>query len=158
MRLGISSDCVHFKTPSGDIATDTHIFLRQIEALAAYFDSVVICCPFANFRDDLSYSFYSNPKISFIPSPKVGGNRLSDKIKLIKVIPEWLRLFKQLDQSSDIVYQRFPNNLNIPGFFYFYFKNKKVFATFTGSWDKDPIASFSTRFQRFLLQRFFRGP
>jgi glycosyltransferase involved in cell wall biosynthesis len=33
-----------------------------------------------------------------------------------------------------------------------------VFATFTGSWDKDPVASFSTRFQRFLLRSFFRGP
>ena len=158
MRLGITSDCIHFKTQNGNIATGTHIFLRQIEALAVYFDSIVICCPFVDFPTDVSYSVYSDPKISFIPSPHVGGNRFSDKIKLLRTIPTWLRLFNRLHKVSDIVYQRFPNNLNIPGFFYFYFKKKKVFATFTGSWDKDPVASFSTRFQRFLLKRFFRGP
>lgn len=158
MRLGITSDCIHFKTPSGAVATDTHIFLRQIEALAGYFESVTICCPFIEMPQGLSYSVYQNKKISFMPSPAVGGKNFGDKIKLLQTIPAWLRLFRQLDRSSDIVYQRFPNNLNIPGFFYFYFKRKKVFATFTGSWDKDPVASFSTRFQKFLLQHFFKGP
>jgi glycosyltransferase involved in cell wall biosynthesis len=158
MRLGITSDCVHFRTTSGEVATETHIFCRQIEALSMYFDSVVICCPFIDFNEGVSYSVYSNPKISFIEAPKVGGNTFSHKLQLIKTIPTWLRLFKRLDTLSDILYQRFPNNLNIPGFFYFYFKRKKVFATFTGSWDRDPVASFSTRVQRFLLRNFFRGP
>jgi glycosyltransferase involved in cell wall biosynthesis len=158
MRLGITSDCVHFKTPEGSIATSTHIFARQIEALAAYFDSVVICCPFADGPPESSYSIYTDKRIKFIPAPKVGGNSIADKIKLIRTIPLWFRLFKIVDDSRDIVYQRFPNNLNIPGFFYFYFKRKKVFATFTGSWDKDPVASFSTKFQRFLLKKIFRGP
>lgn len=158
MRLGITSDCVHFKTPDGKVATSTHIFKRQIEALAAYFDSVVICCPFVDTAPESSYSVYADERIKFIPAPKVGGNRIVDKIKLLRTIPAWFKLFKRVNESSDIVYQRFPNNLNIPGFFYFYFKRKKVFATFTGSWDKDPVASFSTKLQRFFLKKFFLGP
>lgn len=158
LRLGITSDCVHFMTPGGKMGTDTHIFCRQINALAAYFKQVVICCPVVPFPGDTSYSEYSQANIEFIATPKVGGDRLKDKLVLLQTIPKWIRCFKELDNRSDLVYQRFPNNLNIPGFFYFYFRRKKVFATFTGSWDKDPGASFSTRFQRFLLNHFFRGP
>lgn len=156
--LGITSDCLHFLTPSGETATQTHIFKRQIEALAAYFDHVIICCPFTVMPAGASCSVYRQSNITFIPSPKVGGDRLKDKIQLLKAIPVWLKLFRQLDRQSHIIYQRFPNNLNIPGFFYFYFRNKPVFATFTGSWDKDPGASFTTRLQRFLLKHIFRGP
>jgi glycosyltransferase involved in cell wall biosynthesis len=158
MRLGITSDCIHFITPDGKAGTENHILKRQLEALAVYFESVVICCPFVDFSNNVSYSIYDENKFRFIPSPKVGGNSFMDKIKLLRTIPTWLKLFKKIDKESDIVYQRFPNNLNIPGFFYFYIKRKKVFATFTGSWDKDPVASFSTRFQQFLLQKFFKGP
>src|SRR5690348_14852996 len=158
MRLGIVSDCVHFVTPAGKAGTENHILKRQLEALAMYFESVVICCPFIDLPADVSCSIYEDDKFSFIPSPKVGGNRFTDKMKLLKTVPTWLKLFKEVDRKTDIVYQRFPNNLNIPGFFYFYFKKKKVFATFTGSWDKDPVASFSTKFQQFLLEKFFTGP
>lgn len=158
LRLGIISDCIHFYTPGGRIGTDTHIFYRQISALAKHFGQVIICCPFIKYPGNISYSEYKNDKITFIASPHVGGNRVKDKLHLIRAIPTWLKLFREVDQKTDIVYQRFPNNLNIPGFFYFYFKRKKVFATFTGSWDKDPGASFTTRVQRFLLNNYFRGP
>ena len=158
MRLGITSDCIHYRLKDGRVATMNHILKRQLDALAAYFEEVIICCPFIEMPADVSYSIYENKKFHFIASPKVGGDSLKDKIELIKTIPVWIKLFRVINKKSDIVYQRFPNNLNIPGFFYFLFKRKKVFATFTGSWDKDPVSSFSTRFQRFLLRSFFRGP
>jgi glycosyltransferase involved in cell wall biosynthesis len=158
MRLGITSDCIHYRLEDGRVVTSNHILKRQIDALAEYFEHVIICCPFIDMPADTSYSVYENKKIHFIPSPNVGGDAINDKIRLIKTIPIWIKLFKIVDKNSDIVYQRFPNNLNIPGFFYFFLKKKKVFATFTGSWDKDPVSSFSTRFQRFLLKYFFRGP
>src|SRR6476661_8084353 len=158
MRLGITSDCIHYRLEDGRVATSNHILKRQIDALAEYFEHVTICCPFIDLPGDASYSVYEDGKIYFIASPNVGGDTLRDKVALIKTIPIWIKLFKMVDKNSDVIYQRFPNNLNIPGFFYFYFKKKKVFATFTGSWDKDPGSSFSTRFQRFLLKNFFRGP
>ena len=41
-RLGIVSDCIHFKDVNGNIGTENHILLQQLQALAEYFKSVII--------------------------------------------------------------------------------------------------------------------
>ena len=156
-RLGIVSDCIHFKNNDGKIGTENHILLQQLQALAAHYSSVTICCPFVNFDHKKVASFYTNERISFMPVPNVGGDGLLDKLKLLLVVPKWLTAFKKIDAVTDIIYQRFPNNLNIPGFFYFFFKRKKVFATFTGTWydyDGEPKTYL---FQKKLLRQYFAG-
>ncbi len=158
MKLGIISDCVHFKTTDGFVATENHIFLRQLNALAVYFDEVIIACPFIGFDANKTFSKYDPQKFKFIQLSNPGGNTFKAKLKLLSTIPEWLKAFKKIDKSSDIVYQRFPNNLNIPGFFYFYFKQKKVFATYTGTWKNEANQSKTYLFQKWLLKKFFRGP
>ncbi|MCU0320979.1 MAG: glycosyltransferase [Chitinophagaceae bacterium] len=158
MRLAIISDCVHAQTHEGLTGSDVHIFVRQMEALSKYFSEVVICCPFIQYNSGLVLTTYSNTKVSFIPLQKVGGNTVKDKLQLLLQIPKWLSAFSKANRFSDIVYQRFPNNLNIPGFFYFYFARKKVFATYTGTWEKNNTESLSYTFQKWLLQNFFKGP
>ncbi len=157
-RLGIVSDCIHFRNTDGKIGTENHILLQQLQALATHFSSVVICCPFVAFDEKIVASFYTDERISFIPVPNVGGNGLMDKLKIISVMPKWLAAFKKVDVLSDIVYQRFPNNLNLPGFFYFHLKRKKVFATFTGTWDDYAGEPKSYLFQKKLLRQYFHGP
>ncbi|MBC7722669.1 MAG: glycosyltransferase family 4 protein [Pedobacter sp.] len=157
-RLGIVSDCIHFKNADGKIGTENHILLQQLQALATHFSSVVICCPFVAFDDKKVASFYTDERISFISVPNVGGNSITDKLKMLFVIPKWLAAFKKVDALSDVVYQRFPNNLNLPGFFYFHLKRKKVFATFTGTWDDYAAEPKSYLFQKKLLRKYFRGP
>ena len=158
MRLGIISDCVHIQKPDGSVGTETHILLHQLESLADYFDEVTIACPFIAYDQNKVATYYSNKKFSFIQLPDVGGNGMMNKLQLLKTIPKWWRVFKQIDKRSDIVYQRFPNNLNIPSFFYFYFKQKKVFATYTGTWLHYKNEPFTYRLQKWLLKKYFRGP
>ena len=158
MKLGIITDCVHFYNSNGEVSTENHIFLRQMEALASYFTETLVCCPFSSFDLDKVYSTYDKKNIKFIPLPNVGGNTISEKLKLVKAIPAWLSTFKKINKVADVVYQRFPNNLNIPGFFYFYFKKKPVFATYTGTWEAYPSEPKTYRLQRWLLQKYFRGP
>jgi glycosyltransferase involved in cell wall biosynthesis len=157
-RLGIISDCIHMLTEDGRYATENHIFLKQMEALASYFDNTIICCPFIAYTSDKVISCYSNASIEFISLPNVGGNSIKDKLQLIKTIPTWLKAFKKIHEQTDIVYQRFPNNLNLPGFFYFYLKKAKVFATYTGTWENYPGEPNTYRLQKQFLKRFFRGP
>ncbi|MBS1591997.1 MAG: glycosyltransferase [Bacteroidetes bacterium] len=158
LRLGIISDCIHFQHPDGRFGTETHILLHQIEALAFYFSEVTLCCPVIAFDDKKVATFYSINNIKIIAVPNVGGDSISDKLKLFSTIPKWCNAFKKVNKQTDIVYQRFPNNLNIPGFFYFKLKRKKTFATYTGTWKpyKSEPATYS--FQRWLLTHFFRGP
>ena len=49
MKLGIITDCVHFYNSNGEVSTENHIFLRQMEALASYFTETLVCCPFSTF-------------------------------------------------------------------------------------------------------------
>jgi glycosyltransferase involved in cell wall biosynthesis len=144
--LGLISDCVHTKTPDGKFASENH------------FDSMVICCPFVEYNPSKVVSVYNNSSINFIPLPNVGGDGLKDKFKLLAAIPVWFKSFYKLNRQVDIVYQRFPNNLNIPGFFFFYIIRKKVFATYTGTWPYEPNQPFTYRFQKWLLRNLFRGP
>jgi glycosyltransferase involved in cell wall biosynthesis len=158
MKLGIISDCIHYKTADGKVGTENHILLRQLQALCAYFPETLICCPFGEYSSSKVISVYDSPTIAFSSLPVVGGDTLKDKFKLMSVIPKWLNRYQQVHSFSDVVYQRFPNNLNIPGFFYFWLKKKKVFATYTGTWKNYKSEPSTYRFQRWLLKQHFRGP
>ncbi|HEX8278373.1 MAG TPA: glycosyltransferase [Segetibacter sp.] len=158
MKLGIISDCIHYKTADGKIGTENHILLRQLQALCSFYTATLICCPFKEYDTSKVISFYSDTTIRFTPVPVVGGDSFKAKIKLITAFPSWWGAYKKINAFSDIIYQRFPNNLNIPAFFYFFLKKKKVFATYTGTWKNYPTEPFTYRFQRWLLRKFFRGP
>lgn len=158
MNLGIISDCIHYKTSNGKTATENHILLRQFEALSAYFSETLICCPFVAGDQHTVYTAYTKPNINFIELPNVGGNTLREKARLLTALPAWLKAYQQVNRFSDIIYLRFPNNLNIPGFFYFHLKRKKVFATYTGTWAPYAGEPVTYRFQRWLLTHYFRGP
>jgi len=142
----------------GNAVTEVHIFCRQMQVLASMFQQTVICCPFVPYSSDKVTTAYTNSTISFIPLPNAGGNSIKDKLKLLGNIPAWLKGFRQAGKQADIVYLRFPNNLNIVSFFYFYFKNAKTFATYTGTWANYPGEPLTYRFQKWLLKHFFKGP
>lgn len=158
MKLGIISDCIHYKTPDGKIGTENHILLRQLQALCAYYSETLICCPFGKYDSTKVISVYTDERIQFTAVPVVGGNTFKAKVQLMTSMLKWRQAFKTIDSFSDVVYQRFPNNLNIPAFFYFRLKAKQVFATYTGTWNAYPSEPVTYRFQRWLLGHYFKGP
>jgi glycosyltransferase involved in cell wall biosynthesis len=158
MRLGIVTDCTHYRTPEGKVCTENHILLRQLQHLSAHFTETTICCPFAHYDSSKVVTCYDNEHITFYTLPIVGGDAVKDKVKLLSALPKWLSAFKQLDKDVDVIYQRFPNNLNIPGFAFFWLKKKKVFATYTGTWEAYKDEPFTFKLQRWILRKPFRGP
>ena len=157
-RLAIISDCVHYFDEVGNVVTENHIFCRQMQALASAFEQTTLYCPFDQFSKEKVTSTYKSNNLQFMPLPNAGGDSLKHKIKILRTIPVWLRAFKKVYKESDIVYQRFPNNLNIPGFFYFWLKSAKVFASYTGTWDNYEGEPMTYRFQKWALKKLFRGP
>lgn len=149
---------MHAFNASGKVVTENHIYCRQMQALALRFEHTIICCPFENLASNSVTSEYILETIEFIALPNVGGNTFKEKVKLIAAIPAWLRAFKKANSESDIVYLRLPNNLNIPGFFYFKFKHAKTFAQYTGTWKNYATEPATYRFQKWLLKHFFKGP
>ena len=152
-KLAIITDCVHVQMPDEKVGTDNPIFLKQMEALASGFAETWICCPFIESSNVKQASCYTNPAIHFIPVPNAGGNTLKSKIGIVKTLPHWYKAFKKINAWADVVYQRFPNNINIPGFLYFYFKQKKVFATYTGNWFNYKGEPITYRLQKTMLKR-----
>ncbi len=103
-------------------------------------------------------SCYTHPSIHFIPVPNVGGTTIRSKLTILKTWPHWFKAFKKINDWADIVYQRFPNNINIPGFLYFYYTQKKVFATYTGNWLNYKGEPLTYRLQKIAIKKWFRGP
>ncbi len=128
-----------------------------MEALAAQFSHTIICCPFVEFNEHKIYTEYPE-QFEFYTTPNVGGDKISDKLTILKTIPKWLTIFKKIKKHADYFYLRFPNNLNIPGFFYFNFKHKPLFATYTGTWKNYAGEPSTYRFQKYLLKKHFKGP
>jgi glycosyltransferase involved in cell wall biosynthesis len=157
-KLAIITDCVHVQTPDGKAGTNNPIFLRQMEALASYFEETLICCPFVEIASYKQVSLYTNKTIHFLRVPNAGGTTVRGKLGIIKTLPHWYRAFRKINAWADVVYQRFPNNINIPGFFYFYYTQKKVFATYTGNWFDYKGEPLTYRMQKTLLKKWFRGP
>ncbi len=143
---------------NGNIATENHIFRRQMEALASYFEHTILCCPFVNQKAGSVTSTYTLNKIEFIQLPNVGGSSLKHKLQIIKSIHVWIKAFRKAIKHADVIYLRMPNNLNIPGFFYFYIKRAKTFATYTGTWKNYKGEPFTYRFQKWILKNLFKGP
>lgn len=157
-RLAIISDCIHYYDTQGKVVTENHIFRKQMMALAKYFEHTTIYCAFEKFSADKIVTAYNDAAIDFFALPNAGGNTFRDKLGIIKVFPKWLAAFKHAHANADIIYQRFPNNLNIPGFFYFRLRGAKTFATFTGTWANYKGEPLTYRFQKWLLKKFFKGP
>lgn len=157
-HLAIFSDCLHYADPVGNVVTEIHIFRRQMQALASQFEKVTIYCPFGFFSDSLVVSKYEESNILFYRLPVAGGRSIKGKLSLLKAMPLWFRAFNHANKNADIIYQRFPNNLNLPGFFFFYFSKARVFGTYTGTWNNYRHEPLTYRFQKYLLRHFFRGP
>lgn len=159
MRLGIISDCIHFRDKEGRIGSTNHVYVMQMNALAARFESTLFCTPVVDVDPNTpALSYYTQSGIQFLPLPNAGGKRLLDKLHLLKMIPRWFSAFSRLGKQVDIIYQRFPNNLNIPGFFYVVLNKKPAFATYTGTWLGYKGESLTYKFQRWLLKNIYRGP
>lgn len=157
-KLAIFTDCIHYNNEKGEVVTQNPAFCKQMQALASLFEFTIIYCPFDIFRPGLAVSKYSQKDISFYPLQKVGGKGLIDKLNILLTFPSWFRAFRHAHKHVDIVYQRFPNNLNLPGLFYFILFRKPVFGTYTGTWENYSGEPVTFRFQKWLLKLYFRGP
>ncbi|MBU3676156.1 MAG: glycosyltransferase [Chitinophagaceae bacterium] len=159
MKLGIISDCIHVRDAQGRIGSANHVYVSQMNALASRFNETVFCAPVVDASNSTpSLSYYSQPNIHFIPLPQVGGKTWQHKLGIFKTIPIWFKSFRALGRRVDLIYQRFPNNLNIPGLFYVLWSKKKAFATYTGTWQGYTGESITYRFQRFLLKHLYPWP
>lgn len=157
-KLAVFTDCIHYYDEMGNIGSDIYVLVKQLEALAIHFQSVIIYCPFGRRTSGPVFGTYKAENISFYPLPLVGGNKFINKVRIVMTLPKWFKAYLHARKNADYVYQRFPNNLNIPGSIFFWFVRAKVFASYTGTWINYSNEPVTYRFQKWFLKHFFRGP
>ena len=160
MNLLVISDCTHYRSSTG-IGNKNPILCKQFDALFKYFDSVTLLAPLSNEEQPgnliSKYNYLSAAKLNFIPTPTVGGGTIANKIKLMLAIPIWFKLFWN-QRNHDLIYLRFPNNLNIISFLLFRLIDKKMFITYTGTWRSYSTEPFTYKIQKSFIKYFLKGP
>lgn len=155
-NLCVVTDCLHY-SKNGEIGSNNAILIKQFNELFKYFNDITICCPISNHNNLGGLEYYKNKKIRFFFLPNLGGPKLIDKIRLLLNIPKIIYTIYNASKDSNLIYQRFPNNINIPGFFYTIISNKRLFASYLGEWDGKG-GSLTYLLQKYLLYYFYPGP
>jgi glycosyltransferase involved in cell wall biosynthesis len=160
MKIVAITDCIHF-LDRDRICNKNPVFTKQLEALFANFEEVKLVVPILNMEvENASFVYYSNAftqKADFFGYPPVGGNKVIDKLKILWVIPHWLKIFWKL-RNNDLYYLRFPNNLNIVSFLFYFLLKKKIVITYTGTWDNYKNEPWTYRLQKNAIKYLHKGP
>jgi glycosyltransferase involved in cell wall biosynthesis len=130
-------------------------------ALFELFDKVTLIAPQGQLGKEFNkLSYYDDTtnlaNLSYVPSPKVGGNSIIDKLKIIKTIFIWLVLFWK-HKNNDLIYLRMPNNLNIFSFLLYRILSKKILITYTGTWKDYNGEPLTYRLQKWFISNLQNG-
>jgi glycosyltransferase involved in cell wall biosynthesis len=160
MKIVAITDCIHYVV--GDrICNKNPVLTKQFEALFANFEEVNLVAPILKSKDEnANFVYYSksfNEKTSFFKCPSVGGNKFIDKLKIVWVIPKWLKVFWKL-RNHDLYYLRFPNNLNIISFLFYFILKKKIIITYTGTWENYQNEPWTYKLQKNIIKYLHHGP
>lgn len=160
MNLVVVSDCIHYKL-GNKIGTKNPIFNKQMDMLFKDYSQIVLVAPLCLEDGEIkNFSFYSvstYAKMIYYPTKNVGGNSITDKLKLLVYIPKWIKLFYSLSHN-DMFYLRMPNNLNLISFLIFWMLNKKMFITYTGTWESYSKEPLTYKIQKFFIKYLMKGP
>ena len=154
-NLCIITDCVHFSI-NGKIGSNNAILIKQFNELFKYFNRVTICCPLSKQESSNRVEFYQNKKVKFFFVKTLGGPKIIDKFQLLVNIPNILLKIHKASKNSNYIYQRFPNNINIPGFFYTLFSSKDYLLV---TWENGMAIEVHYHiFSKSLLKYIYKGP
>lgn len=156
----VVSDCVHY-IHDGRLCNHNPIYTKQMSALFALFGKVTLIAPQGKLGGDFNnLSYYHNAEVlanlSFVATPNVGGNSISDKLKIVKTSYTWIKLFWK-HRNNDLIYLRMPNNLNIISFVLFRVLSKKIFISYTGMWANYAGEPFTYRLQKWFISNLLNG-
>jgi glycosyltransferase involved in cell wall biosynthesis len=159
MRLVVISDCTHYLI-NGRVYNKNPILTKQFDFLFKSFDEIILVAPLEKKLEDVinlkNYSYYKSNKLSFKGTCLVGGNSLKDKFKILRNLPNWIKLFWSI-RNYDLYYLRFPNNINIISFILYWILNKKIIITYTGTWNNYKNEPITYRIQKLFIKYLHRG-
>lgn len=135
--------------------------VREIDHLASIFDEVIHIAPLhENSKEAGSAAFYKAGNVIFKSVEPAGGEKISDKIKILLKVPGYIAsILKELGRC-DIVHVRCPSNISLIALLVLIFKKRPVkrWIKYAGNWKPENKEPLSYGLQRFVLEKnFIRG-
>lgn len=153
MKLAIISHTAHYKNPFGDIV-GWGPTVREINYLALHFEKIIHIACLHTCRVPASSLKYTESNIEFVPIPPSGGQRLVNKLGVIKTIPAILNQISKVVDRVDYFQIRLPAGFG--PFLLPYLKilkpGAKYWIKYAGNWDQDNN-SFGNTFQKWWLRK-----
>lgn len=156
MKLAIISHTNHFLNASGGIVGFGPT-VREINHLLEIFDEVYHLAPLHRTRPaPLNAIPYTSKKIAFVPLKPAGGDKLSDKLQILKTAPENIKIIKKTLEKVDIFQFRVPTGMGVYLLPYVSFASSTPrWVKYAGNWvQENPPAGYA--FQRWWLKNNFQ--
>jgi glycosyltransferase involved in cell wall biosynthesis len=158
LRLGVIGDTQHYRDADGRLCALEPVVL-QLDRWAALFDELVLCAPLDPGPVPPGYAPYRSDNVRIVPVPSGGGNTLSGKLGMIKLLPVWFRTTRRVAKDVDGVHLRCPSNIGFVGILSTWRATRRRHGFYAGVWRAYDGEPFFFGLQRRLLgSRWFDGP
>ncbi len=156
MKLLIVSHVIHFEHEGRFYAYGP--YAREIDLWADLFPQVRIACPLRREAPPGDCVAFSRPNIAIVPLAEAGGETFVSKLKLAAVTPAIVWDLGKAMLWADAIHVRCPGNIGLLGALLAPLFSRNLVAKYAGSWQQMPGDVFTTRLQRTILRRWFKGP
>jgi len=134
--------------------------VQEINHLAQVFEEIRhIACLHLGHSPSCALPYVSD-RVKFIPVPPSGGDRMIEKIKVLLLIPLYIRTVLKELSKVDIIHVRCPANISLIVLVMISMLpyRRRLWIKYAGNWDPKGKAPWASRFQRWWLRRgFHRG-
>lgn len=157
MRLLIVSHTPHYRR-GGELA-GWGPTVREIDALAGLFDSVVHVAPLHAGPAPPSALAYRSERVRVRVVEPAGGERWRDKLAILGRAPRWARAIARELRDADVAQVRCPAGISLVALGVLSASARPVrrWAKYAGAWRPAAPDAWSNRVQRWWLERAWRG-
>ena len=158
MRLLVVSHTEHYLRGSEPVGWGATV--REIDQLAADYDEVRHVACLHPGDAPASALPYRSSRVTFVPVPAAGGERLSTKLGILHRWPHYVRVLRRELRHADVVHVRAPANISLVALLLLVVVRAPTvrWAKYAGSWRRYPGEAPSYALQRWLLgRRLHRG-
>lgn len=131
-------------------------YAAEIDEWAKLFDSVTIAAPLARGGRRGDDRAFEARNIAVEELPAGGGPGLGAKLRLLAVIPVWIRRIWRVMRRADLVHVRCPGNVGLIGALVAPLAGRPMIAKYAGQWSGYPGEPWSFRLQRWILRNLWR--
>lgn len=153
MRLLIVSHTPHYRSNGTLVGWGPTI--REIDHLARLFADVVHVAPVHDDVPPPSAMPYAASNVVVREVSPAGGERLSDKLAVVRRTPEYVSVLRKEMEYADVIHVRCPANIALIALIMLGAMRTPArrWAKYAGNWAPDRHEPLSYRFQRWWLRR-----